>query len=63
VCFWRIPFAEIPTERGARAEWLYAQWMRIDDWIAAQRGEVSEPRTGGGAPRWVDGRRGAARHW
>ena len=39
VAFWRVPFAQIPTEPAARAEWLYHQWLRIDDWIAAARGE------------------------
>lgn len=39
VAFWRVPFAEIPAEPAARAEWLYRQWLRIDRWIAAARGE------------------------
>jgi len=38
VAFWRIPFAAIPTEAAARAEWLYEQWQRIDAWIDAARG-------------------------
>ncbi|MEO6026983.1 MAG: 1-acyl-sn-glycerol-3-phosphate acyltransferase [Candidatus Binatia bacterium] len=33
VRFWRVPYAEIPTTREARATWLYAQWQRIDDWL------------------------------
>jgi 1-acyl-sn-glycerol-3-phosphate acyltransferase len=33
VCFWRIPFAEIPREREERIDWLFAQWSRIDTWI------------------------------
>ncbi len=34
VTFWRVPYAEIPVERGAQAEWLYRQWQRVDDWVA-----------------------------
>jgi 1-acyl-sn-glycerol-3-phosphate acyltransferase len=33
VRLWRVPFEEIPTERAARAAWLFAQWQRIDEWI------------------------------
>jgi len=36
VCFWRVPFDEIPTERSARQAWLLEQWQAIDDWIEAQ---------------------------
>jgi 1-acyl-sn-glycerol-3-phosphate acyltransferase len=35
VAFWRVPFAQIPREPERRAEWLYEQWQRIDDWIEA----------------------------
>jgi len=31
--FWRVPCADIPRDADARAEWLYAQWLRIDAWI------------------------------
>lgn len=34
VCFWRVPYAEIPRAAAAQADWLYAQWARIDRWIA-----------------------------
>ncbi|QIG38910.1 1-acyl-sn-glycerol-3-phosphate acyltransferase [Microbacterium sp. 4R-513] len=33
---WRVPRAEIPAERDAQAEWLFAWFERIDGWIAAQ---------------------------
>lgn len=38
VTFWRVPAAAIPRDRGARAEWLYAEWLRVDAWIDQQRG-------------------------
>ena len=48
VAFWRVPAAQIPSERSARAEWLYQHWRRIDEWIGA--GDVAaEPRRAGGA--------------
>lgn len=34
--FWRVPSARIPREEAARARWLDAEWMRIDEWIEAQ---------------------------
>jgi 1-acyl-sn-glycerol-3-phosphate acyltransferase len=35
VRFWRVPYAEIPTGRDARIDWLFDHWARIDDWITA----------------------------
>ena len=43
VAFWRVPFAQIPLERNARAEWLYQHWRRIDDWIDAVTGPAAAP--------------------
>jgi 1-acyl-sn-glycerol-3-phosphate acyltransferase len=37
VAFWRVPAASLPRERGARLEWLYDQWERVDAWVAAHR--------------------------
>ncbi len=37
VCFWRVPFADIPRQREAQIDWLYAQWRAIDDWIDRQQ--------------------------
>jgi 1-acyl-sn-glycerol-3-phosphate acyltransferase len=34
---WRIPRAQIPTTRAGRIEWLEAQWLRVDEWIEANR--------------------------
>ena len=36
VKFWRVPAAEIPADTGARAEWLYGHWQKMDDWIDAK---------------------------
>jgi hypothetical protein len=41
VCFWRVPGAEIPTDRVGRIDWLYGEWARVDAWIAEQRREDS----------------------
>ena len=35
--WWRVPAASVPREHDAQVRWLYDQWERIDDWIAAQR--------------------------
>jgi hypothetical protein len=37
VRFWRVPYAEIPTGRDARIDWLFDHWARIDDWIEASK--------------------------
>lgn len=35
VRFWRVPFATIPADTADRVRWLYRQWQRVDEWIAA----------------------------
>jgi 1-acyl-sn-glycerol-3-phosphate acyltransferase len=35
----RVPRAEIPREREARAEWLFTKWARMDAWVERQLGE------------------------
>lgn len=37
VGLWRVPFAEIPSTREERSEWLFQQWQRMDDWVAARQ--------------------------
>ncbi|HPQ70064.1 MAG TPA: 1-acyl-sn-glycerol-3-phosphate acyltransferase [bacterium] len=32
---WHIPFEDIPQTTEERIEWLYAQWRKVDEWIAA----------------------------
>jgi 1-acyl-sn-glycerol-3-phosphate acyltransferase len=37
VRFWRTPFASIPKTRAARKEWLFENWMRVDEWVGVQK--------------------------
>lgn len=41
VAFWRVPFAEIPREAGAQAEWLYQNWKRMDAWVGERKAELA----------------------
>jgi 1-acyl-sn-glycerol-3-phosphate acyltransferase len=34
VKLWGIPFAEIPREREPQIDWLYDNWLRVDDWVS-----------------------------
>ena len=36
VKFWRVPAAEVPVGEDAMAEWLYARWQEVDEWVGAQ---------------------------
>jgi len=35
--YWRLPPAEIPADRGAQVDWLFAWWGRVDEWIRSRR--------------------------
>ncbi len=35
--WWQVPREEIPAERDAQIEWLFAWWETIDTWIAENR--------------------------
>jgi 1-acyl-sn-glycerol-3-phosphate acyltransferase len=35
--WWRVPAAEVPEDREAQVDWLYAWWARIDEWIGGNR--------------------------
>jgi len=37
VRFWRVPFAAVPATRDARKEWLFENWMRVDEWVGRQK--------------------------
>ena len=37
VRFWRIPAAELPSEDQDEHEWLYENWRRVDEFVAARR--------------------------
>jgi 1-acyl-sn-glycerol-3-phosphate acyltransferase len=38
---WSVPPDEVPRERVAQEEWLFASWLRIDEWISAN--ELPDP--------------------
>jgi 1-acyl-sn-glycerol-3-phosphate acyltransferase len=35
VTAWRVPAAEVPTDRELRTGWLDDQWRRVDEWVDA----------------------------
>lgn len=35
--WWRVPRAEVPTDKDARIDWLYGWWERIDEWVDDNR--------------------------
>jgi 1-acyl-sn-glycerol-3-phosphate acyltransferase len=35
--WWRVPAAEVPSDRDAQVRWLYEWWERIDTWIGENR--------------------------
>ena len=37
VRFWRVPFEAIPKTRAERQEWLFDNWMRVDEWTGRQK--------------------------
>ena len=37
VRFWRVPFKAIPKTRAERKDWLFDNWMRVDEWIGRQK--------------------------
>ncbi len=39
VRFWRVPFEEIPKTRAEQKDWLFENWMRVDEWIGRQKKE------------------------
>jgi len=37
VRFWRTPFESIPKTRDERMDWLFENWMRVDEWVGLQK--------------------------
>jgi len=37
IAFWRVSNADIPAANGARIDWLYDQWQKVDDWVESAR--------------------------
>jgi 1-acyl-sn-glycerol-3-phosphate acyltransferase len=46
VHFRRVPAAEIPRDRKARVDWIYARWAELDAWLEAH---VGPAHPGGGS--------------
>lgn len=44
VHFWRVPHAQLPTDRAAAISWLYDQWDEVDRWVGAHRPTAEAPR-------------------
>jgi 1-acyl-sn-glycerol-3-phosphate acyltransferase len=42
--WWRVPAAEVPSQREEQVRWLYAWWERIDTWIGENRPVPLPPR-------------------
>lgn len=45
VAVWRVAAARIPKDREARARWLYGEWQRTNDWVAAHSRSRHPSRT------------------
>lgn len=37
VAFWRLPASSVPPDPEGQVEWLYREWERLDEWLAAAR--------------------------
>jgi 1-acyl-sn-glycerol-3-phosphate acyltransferase len=40
--FWRFPARAVPVDPDAQADWLFAQWQRVDRWIGARRAAADQ---------------------
>ena len=34
--FWRVPWADIPTDDDARMAWIWEHWRKVDAWVMAR---------------------------
>jgi hypothetical protein len=41
--WWRVPRAEVPTDRDERIDWLFSWWEDIDRWVDENRPRDLEP--------------------
>ncbi len=39
--YWRVPATRIPKDGDARIDWLYDQWIRVDEWVGHRSEAVS----------------------
>ena len=55
--WWIVPADEVPHDREARIDWLFAWWATIDDWINARQAEVARSGAAAvtpcGSARWA----------
>jgi 1-acyl-sn-glycerol-3-phosphate acyltransferase len=35
--WWQVPARQVPRDREAQVDWLFAWWERVDEWIAARK--------------------------
>jgi 1-acyl-sn-glycerol-3-phosphate acyltransferase len=42
--WWLVPADEVPADREARIDWLFAWWGTIDDWISRRQDEARATR-------------------
>jgi 1-acyl-sn-glycerol-3-phosphate acyltransferase len=42
---WRVPAAEIPKDDTGRIDWIFAEWAKIDVWIAERRSADSTKKS------------------
>ena len=49
--FWRVPYQQIPAESNRQAEWLFEQWLRVDEWVTLQRAARESPKGRHGSER------------
>lgn len=40
VKLWRHPGSAVPADEDGRTQWLYEQWLLLDDWVGEQRAEL-----------------------
>ncbi len=40
--FWRVPFEQIPKTNAEREEWLYENWLRVDEFVVQHLGAPEE---------------------
>jgi 1-acyl-sn-glycerol-3-phosphate acyltransferase len=50
VTWWRVPPAGVPAGDGARTDWLYTQWARMDAWIGEHAARPGPEPAGRAAP-------------
>lgn len=50
VKIWRVPRAEIPASPDDRVRWLFEEWQKVNDWVAARSKRGAECLSGPSRP-------------